>query len=65
MINTGTTREIILLGDFNGHTSTKENNKVVGLYGETRINGNGERLIDLCERYNLRITSGYFKQNDT
>jgi len=55
------TREIILLGDFKGHTGTKVNNQVVGPYGETRINDNGERLIDLCESPNLRITNGYFK----
>ena len=29
LINIGTTREIILSGDFNGHTGTKVNNQVV------------------------------------
>jgi len=61
LVNIGTTREIILLGDYNGHTDTKVNNQVVGLYGETRINDNGEHLIDLCESHILRITNGYFK----
>jgi len=60
-INIGTTREIILLGDFNGHTGTKVNNQVVGPYGERRINDIGERLIDLSESHNLRITNVYFK----
>jgi len=46
LINIGTTRKIILLGDFNGHAGTKVNNQVVGPYGETRINDNGECLID-------------------
>jgi len=59
LINIGTTREIILLGDFNGHTGTKVN-EVVGPYGVRRINENGERLIDLWESHNLRITNGYF-----
>jgi hypothetical protein len=49
------------LGDFNGHTGTKVNNQVAGSYAETRINDYGERLIDLCESHNLRITYGYFK----
>jgi hypothetical protein len=49
------------LGDFNGHASIKVNNHVVVPYGETRINDNGERLIDLCESHNLRIRNGYFK----
>ena len=61
LVHIGMTREIILLGDFNGHTGTKVNNQVVGPYGETRINDNGERLIDLCESHNLIITNGYFK----
>ena len=61
LVNIGTTREIILWGDLNGHTGTKVNNQVVGQYGETRINDNGESLIDLCEIHNLRITDGYFK----
>jgi len=60
-VNIGAAREMILLGDFNGHTGTKVNNQVVGSYGETRINDSGEHLIDLCESHNLRITSGYFK----
>ena len=33
LINIGTIREIILLGDFNGHTGTKLNNQIVGPYG--------------------------------
>ena len=54
----GKFREIILLGDFNGHAGTKVNNQVVGPYGETRINDNGERLIDLCEsHYELRTAT--------
>ena len=51
------TREIILLGDFNGHKGTKVNNQVVGSYGETRINDNGERLIDLCESHIFCVTA--------
>jgi len=46
LIIIGTTREIILLGDFNGHSGTKVNNQVVGPYGERTINDIGERLID-------------------
>jgi hypothetical protein len=48
------------LGDFIDHTGTKVNNRVVGPYGESRINDSGERLIDLCESHNFRIMNGYF-----
>ena len=61
LINIGTTREIIILGDFNGHTDTKLNNQIVVPYGDARISDNGESLIDLCESHYLRITNGYFK----
>ena len=61
LLNISTTREIILWGDFNGHTGKKVNNQVVEPYGETRIKDTGERLIDICESYNLRIKNGYFK----
>jgi len=50
LINIGTTREIIILRDLNGHSDTKVNNQVVGTYGEIKINDNGEHFIDLCER---------------
>jgi len=61
MINIGTTTELILLEDFNGHMGTKMNNQVAGTYEETRINDNGEHLIQLCKSHNLRIRNGYFK----
>ena len=40
---------------------SKRQKSRLGPYGETRINDNEERLIDLCESHNLRITNGYFK----
>jgi hypothetical protein len=49
------------LGDFNGHKGRKVNNQIVEPCRETRMNDNGERLIDLCESHILRITNGYFK----
>jgi hypothetical protein len=61
LVNIGTTREIILLGDFNDHTGTIVNNQVVGQYGDTRINDIEEGLIHLCESHNLKITDGSFK----
>jgi endonuclease/exonuclease/phosphatase family metal-dependent hydrolase len=60
--NISMTKDIIILGDFNGHAVTKVNNRVVGTYGELWINDNGGLLIDLCESRNLRITNGYFKR---
>jgi len=45
LVNVGMTREIILLGDFNGHTGTKVNNQVVGSCGETRMTMENALLI--------------------
>ena len=46
------------MGEFNGHKDTNVNNLVAEPYGETRTNDSGERLTDLCESHNLRITNG-------
>lgn len=40
-------REVILLGDFNGRTGRHKNSKVVGPFGEEAVNDNGQRLIDI------------------
>jgi hypothetical protein len=61
LLNISTKREIILWGDFNGHTGTKVKNQVVGPYGEIKIKDSRERLIDIYESHDLRIKNGYFK----
>lgn len=63
LTNVGNTREVIMLGDFNGHTGNKIDDKVVGPFGESnaKINDNGIRLIDLCTQNELKITNGFYK----
>jgi hypothetical protein len=36
-------------------------NQVVGPFGSEVINGNGDKLIDVCEQNSLKILNGYFK----
>ncbi|XP_044762230.1 craniofacial development protein 2-like [Coccinella septempunctata] len=60
----GNNREIIIMGDLNGKTGRKRDNKVVGPYGETSRNDNGERLIELCESHGLKITNGFYKHKE-
>ena len=62
--NISNRKEIILLGDFNGHVGSKTNNDIVGPYGGTSTNDNGERLIGLCHEYTLRIQNGFFRHKD-
>ena len=59
----GYPREIIMMGDFNGRTGSRTWSEVVfvGPYGEDRVNDNGERLIEICEQYSLRITNGFYQ----
>jgi len=64
IINTGSSRELILLGDFNARTGRKDNNKVVGKYGEEIVNSNGERLISICEQNDLKILNGHFPHKE-
>jgi len=39
----------------------KNNDLVVGLFGEEVINDNGDKLIDICEQNSLKSLNGYFK----
>lgn len=49
------------MGDMNGRTGQRSNCQVVGKYGEDALNENGERLINTCSQYNLRIMNGFFQ----
>lgn len=53
----------ILLGDFNAQLgSERKFTIVIGKYpAHRRTNRNGERLVKLCERLNLKIMSTHFK----
>jgi len=57
------TRELFLLGDFNGRTGREVNNKIVDSYGEERVNNNGTRLIYICKYNNLTIKMGFSNIN--
>jgi exonuclease III len=47
--------EIFLMGDFNARVK-KEDDQIVGRFGEEEINNNGERLKEVCD-YNLKISN--------
>lgn len=57
-------KDVFLLGDFNSRVGRLEQDEVVGRYGEEVVNGNGERLIELCAQYNLTIWNGFFKHKE-
>jgi hypothetical protein len=60
----GTSREIIIMGDMNSRVGKKDQDKIVGRYGEDTINDNGNRLINICNQNNLRIMNGFFQHRD-
>lgn len=60
----GNTRELLILGDLNGRVGRKQNDPVIGKYGEDRRNNNGERLIALCEQNNLKIMNGFYQHKE-
>jgi hypothetical protein len=41
-----------------------KNGNVVGGHGEEVTNNNGERLIQICEHFSLKIMNGYYSHND-
>ena len=52
-------------GDFNAKTKlpTKDPmlNKIIGKYAKSKVNVNGEKLIEFCSLRNLRISNTFFK----
>lgn len=56
--------EIILAGDFNARVGNIRQGRVLGPFGEERKNNNGERVLNLCEEYNLKIANSFFKHKD-
>jgi hypothetical protein len=56
---TGNSRELLIAGDFNSRTEKKNDNLVVGPFGEEVINDNGDKLI--CEQNFLKILNRYFQ----
>ena len=53
-------QEVILAGNLNGRVGSKVDNTVVGPFGEEITNESGERLINMCETYKLKITNTSF-----
>jgi hypothetical protein len=53
----------IMLGDFNATVEFKLpgiDYSCVGQFGMGLINDNGERLVDICSTYQLRLTNTFF-----
>jgi len=40
------------------------NDFLVGPFGEETINGNGDKLIDMCEQNSLKIMNGYLNTKE-
>ena len=59
-------QEIIITGDLNARVGNKTEVfcGVIGKEGETTESPNGERLIDLCIRNNMKIANTFFKHKD-
>lgn len=52
--------EVFIMGDFNARVGSRVGDKVVGPFGESIINENGERLVDLCAAYHLKLCNFFF-----
>ena len=64
--NTKTNQEILILGDLNARVGNKKDSYygVIGKEGESIESPNGELLLDLCIRNNLKIANTFFKHKD-
>lgn len=53
-------KETLILGDLNARTGKSQKSEVVGQHGEDTKNDSGQRLIDLCTNFSLKIMNGFF-----
>ena len=60
----GNRKEILLLGDLNGRIGNRVNDPVVGQFGEITVNNSGERIIETCQQYGLKIANGWFEHKN-
>ena len=60
---------IIIGGDFNAKTKMRNRDlllkKIIGKYAKSDINENGEKLVELCNLPDLRITNTFLKHKPT
>ena len=60
---------IIIGGDFNAKAKVRNRdpllNKITGKYAKSHINENGEKITELCNLHNIRITNTFFKHKPT
>ncbi|XP_030747932.1 craniofacial development protein 2-like [Sitophilus oryzae] len=57
-------KELIIAGDLNGREGRKENDSAIGRFGEEITNDNGERVIEICQLNDLKVTNGFFRHKD-
>ncbi|KFM58790.1 Craniofacial development protein 2, partial [Stegodyphus mimosarum] len=56
--------EVVILGDTNARVGRCESSDVVGKYGESIMNDNGNRLIELCSEFKLKIQNTFFRHTN-
>lgn len=57
-------QQLILAGDLNARVGSRQNDEVVGQYGEIRVNDNGERLINICKQHELKINNSFYNHKE-
>ena len=57
---------LVILGDFNARVGTKDDawNQELGPHGIPERNDNGERVLQLCARFGLKVTNTCFKHRE-
>ena len=64
ILNIKTGYDIIIAGDLNAKVKSQQSSEIVGKYAETVENDNGERLLQLCSQYQLKLTNTFFAHKD-
>ena len=60
ILKSSSERKLVLMGDMIGRTGRKTGDTVIGNFGEDRVKGNGERLLELCTQKSLKLWKVFF-----
>ena len=62
--NINQSQEMIIMGYLNARIGSRDDDDVVGKFGEEVVNNNGERLIEFCKQHKLRIYNSFFQHKE-
>ena len=60
----GSTREVIIAGDFNGRTGKQMDSQIIRRFEDDAMNDNENRLVDILKQYSLRNLNAFYQHKE-